>query len=265
MAGRLSGKVAIVTGAGAGIGRAVANRFAAEGAAVVIAEVDPTAGRDAETEILAAAGKALFVPTDVSKLHDLQTVVQKTTATFGALHILVNNAAVGTNRSGSEILEEDYERVMGVNHKGALFASIYAAQAMSADVGGVILNISSVTALVGLPNFALYASSKGAMLSMTKALAIDLAPRKIRVNAICPGSIHTKLLDAALQSFPDEGARNRFVASLGIIHPLGRVGEPQEIASLALFLASDEASFVTGATYVADGGYLARGAMPCTT
>jgi NAD(P)-dependent dehydrogenase (short-subunit alcohol dehydrogenase family) len=249
---RLQGRAAIVTGAGSGIGRAIAERFAAEGARVLVAEIDESAGRDCAEQIAARGGEALFHPTDMADSESVQRMVARATASFGGLHILVNNAAAFVFGRIEEVSRDDWERVFGVNVIGYADAVREVLPAFRSGGGGVIVNIASVSSFIAQPAFIPYNASKGAVLQLTRCLAMDLAPDDIRVNAICPGAIHTQATERHIASLgldPERAYADFASAAL-----LKRLGRPEEVAAAALFLASDESSYMTGAHLVIDGG-----------
>jgi glucose 1-dehydrogenase len=248
---RLKDKVAIVTGAAHGIGLATARQYVAEGARVTIADVDAAAGEAAAR----ALGNARFVATDVGDAASAENVVAETCRAFGDLDILVNNAGIIHGADFLDLTESDFDRVLRVNLKGAFLVGQAAARRMVAQVragkrAGAIINMSSVNAVVAIANHTPYCVSKGGIDQLTKVMALALAPYGIRVNAIGPGSIMTDILKAVAT---DKEAKRRILART----PLGRIGEPDEIASIAVFLASQEASYITGETIYADGGRLA--------
>jgi NAD(P)-dependent dehydrogenase (short-subunit alcohol dehydrogenase family) len=253
-AARLAGKVAIVTGCGRGIGRAIVERFAAEGAAVVGTQRTPGEGRELCAELAARGAEADFVPADVRDPAAVGRVVEHTLERFGRLDVLVNNAAVGLLRSVVDTTDEQYTEVLDTNLRG-IFVWCRAALPPMLDAGsGSVVNIGSVAATVGFADDAAYCASKGAVLALTKQMAIDYSRRGVRVNCISPGFIETDQMTAYLASHVDPDARR---AELDRLHPIGRVGRPAEVAAVAAFLASDDASFVTGADVVVDGGLLA--------
>jgi NAD(P)-dependent dehydrogenase (short-subunit alcohol dehydrogenase family) len=248
---QLENKVAIVTGAAHGIGLAIAKRYVAEGARVIIADVDSAAG---EAAAGALGGNCRFVATDVGDAHQAETVVAQANSAFGGLDILVSNAGIIHAADFLDLAEADFDRVLRVNLKGAFLVGQAAAKRMVAQVQagkppGCIINMSSINAVVAIPNHAPYCVSKGGLDQLTKVMALSLAPYGIRVNAIGPGSIMTDILKAVAT---DQEAKRRILART----PLGRIGEPDEIAAIAVFLASPGASYITGQTIYADGGRL---------
>jgi NAD(P)-dependent dehydrogenase (short-subunit alcohol dehydrogenase family) len=254
---QLQDKVAIITGAASGIGRATALRFAGEGATLVIADINELQGRAVAAEILAGGGRAVFEPADVTRADDCKRVAARAVRDFGGIHILFNNAGIIRRASVVELSETDWDRVMEVNVKAIFLMSREAIPVMERNGGGSIINTASGWGLAGGARAAVYCASKGAVVLLTKAMAIDHGPQNIRVNCICPGDTDTAMLhnEAAQLGEPD----NRFMAE-SAKRPLGRVGRPEEIAQAALYLASDAASFVTGTALVVDGGGLAGSA-----
>ena len=252
---RLQDKVAIVTGAARGIGFAIARRFLEEGARVVVADIDDEAGPRAVAQ-LKPHGPVEFVECDVGERLDVRNLIAATVDAFGDINILVNNAAVVAAADVLELDEADFDRVIRTNLKGAFLCSQAAARFMverieAGSAPGVIVNLSSVNAVFAIANQVPYSASKGGINQLTKAMALALAQYGIRVNAIGPGSIMTEMLQSVLDA--DAGARSRILSRT----PLGRIGNPREVAAIAAFLASDEASYVTGQTVYADGGRLA--------
>ncbi len=248
--GKLDNKIAIVTGGARGIGLAIAKRYVAEGARVVIADIDDKAG---EASAAALGGNCRFVKTDVGEVGDARRLVAEAHA-FGGIDILVNNAGIVHSADLLDISEADFDRVLRVNLKGAFLVGQAAARQMVAQVRagrapGTIINMSSINAVVAIPNQVPYCVSKGGLDQLTKVMALSLAPYGIRVNAIGPGSIMTEILQAVAT---DTDAKRRLLART----PLGRIGEPEEIAAVALFLASADASYLTGQTIYVDGGRL---------
>jgi NAD(P)-dependent dehydrogenase (short-subunit alcohol dehydrogenase family) len=249
--GRLSGKVALVTGAGSGIGRAIAIAFAEQGARVALVGRRKLALEQVAAEI---GENAIAIPGDVSKCEDIERVVTATVAQFGHLHILVNNAArlaAGTAESHSEA---EWDETFDTNVRGLWLLSRVALPHMRKAGNGSIINISSVLGLVGAKNRVAYAASKGAVTLMTKAMALDHAHEQIRVNAICPGIVDTELVAQFINNALDpEATRKQRIA----LHPMGRFGQPEDIAHAAVYLASDESAWVTGIAMPVDGGYSA--------
>lgn len=252
--GILNGKVAIVTGGASGIGRATAMLFAREGASVTIADVDEKLGQEAVQEIVHHRGLAAFEKVDVTAAVDCRQLVELTGKRFGGLHILVNDVGVIRRASVVELTEAEWDRVMDVNVKSVFLLSKFAIPLLARSGGGSIVNLASGWGLAGGPRAAAYCASKGAVVLLTKAMAIDHAGQNIRVNCVCPGDTDTPLLreearqmGKASESFLTESARR----------PLRRVGRPEEIAQAVLYLASDASSFVTGTAHVVDGGGLA--------
>ncbi|MCT9098105.1 SDR family NAD(P)-dependent oxidoreductase [Haloarchaeobius sp. HME9146] len=251
MSGRLTDTVALVTGAASGNGRAIARRFAEEGASVTVADlqVEPRLGGDPTHEVIEAeGGTAQFVETDVTDIDALRNAVDQTVEAFGSLDVMVNNAGVDRQLPIEEASEEDFEFLMDINVKGVYFGSQVAIQTMlDQDEGGRIINMSSIGGIRGLPNSSLYCTSKGAVTNLTRELAVEHGENDIRVNALNPGFIET----AMTQEDGDTAG--------GILEqtPLGRAGQPEEVADAALFLASEESSFMTGHNLVLDGGFTA--------
>ena len=240
----------MVTGAGSGIGRAIALRLAAEGAHIAIADVDEKGATDTASEICAAGRVALVLPADVANSSDVRRAVAGALARFGRIHVLINNAGINIARPVEEFGDDDWRRITGINLDGVWFFCRYTIPHMVEQGGGAIVNVASVGAFQASHNRAPYMATKGAVVSLTQALALDFADRNIRVNAVAPGVIETAM-----------GARWRAEAanrrSVTFLTPMGRFGRPEEIAAAAAFLASADASFITGETLVADGGLLA--------
>ena len=248
---RLVDKVAIVTGAASGIGRASAVLFAREGAKVAIVDIDAHGVAETLRVIESEGGKADCVVADVSKEEDAARIAERTSNAFGRIDILFNNAAVSSFKSVIETDEAEIDRVMNVNVKGMFFCSKAVIPHLHVAGGGSIVNTSSITGIVGAPGMAVYSASKGAIITFTRTLALEQAESGIRVNCICPASIDTPMLTTAFERTQDPTeARAQNVKR----HPLGRLGTAEDVAYLALFLASDEASFITGGTFVIDGG-----------
>ncbi|MEP1207588.1 MAG: SDR family oxidoreductase [Rhizobiaceae bacterium] len=250
---RFSGKTAIVTGAAQGIGYAIAHRFLSEGAQVVIADIDDEKGEEVEEE-LSKLGNITYISADVGERLDVHNLVAASVDAYGDIDILVNNAGIVIGGDFLEISEKDFDEVMRVNLKGAFLCSQSVAKLMIKRVQnggppGCIINMSSVNAKLAVPSQIPYTISKGGVRQLTNVLAQYLAPHGIRVNAIGPGSVATEMLDTVISN-PD--AKEKILART----PIGRVGEPAEIAAIAAFLASDDSGYVTGQTIYADGGRL---------
>lgn len=257
--GRLAGKVALVTGGGSGIGRAAALRFASEGAAVAVLDLREDAAAETAALITKQDGQALAVTADVSVAAQVEEAVTRAAAEFGRLDVVYNNAGVGSRGSVAVAEEDDWDLSLGVNAKGTFLVSRAALRHMDPAEGETasIINQGSVAGLVGVPNFAAYCAAKGAVIALTRSMAIDLAPRRIRVNVICPGTVFTPLMEPMLRARGD-GDMAAGLARTLVKYPIGRLGTPEEIASVALFLACDDASFMTGSVLTADGGMTAQ-------
>ncbi len=251
---RFDNKVALVTGAAKGIGAGIAERFAEAGAAVVAFDVDGPGAR-AMAGKLCARGRALAIEGDVSREDDVRRAVERTVAEFGSLDVLVNNAGIEVAGTIPDYTSEQWDRQLNVNLKGAFLFAKYAIPRMRGR-GGAIVNISSVHSFVSYPGNAAYDASKAGMVALTRTLALDHGRDGIRVNAICPGYIDTPLMEEWLVTMPDREEAMRQVLAA---HPLGRIGTPRDIAEAALFLASDAASFISGAALVVDGAMTVAG------
>ena len=252
----LSGKTAVVTGSGSGIGEAIARLFARQGARVALLDVDGTAAASVAESIRTSGGTAESWPCDVSNARQVQVAFADVVGRFGRLDILVNNAGVAQVGDVMATSEEDLDRVYRVNVKGVYLCSRAALPSMLAQGGGVILNLASIASVIGVPERFAYSMSKGAVLTMTLSIAVDYVKRNIRCNCICPARIHTPFVDGYVAAhYPGREAET--LARLAEYQPVGRMGRPDEVAALALYLCSDEASFVTGAAYPIDGGVLA--------
>lgn len=251
MAGRLEGKVAIVTGAGAGFGEAIARAYTAEGAAVIVADVHKGDGEDVAETIERTGGKARFVAADVSKGTDVARLVSEAQSAFGGLDIFVSNAGVA--QAGDRLEETDeatFDRLFAVNVKGIYWAAHHAVPVFKAQKRGCFINTASTAGTRPRPRGAWYAASKGAVVTLTKAMAVELAPHNIRVNAISPVAAETQLLIDSVGGTLSDKVRETMIGTI----PLGRFATPTDIARAALFLASDDAAFVTGVNLPIDGG-----------
>lgn len=255
--GRLEGKVAIVTGAGSGIGAAAARLFAAEGAGVGVADLRAEAAEAVAAEITEAGGEAIAIAGDVGSDDGARAIVAATFGAWGRLDALYNNAGVDATGDVLDVTEEDWDRCFDVNVKGTWLCSKHAVPVMERGGGGAIVNQGSVAALVGIRRFAAYCAAKGAVVSLTRAMALDLAPQGIRVNCICPGTVLTPLMETMIRQ-RGNGDLDRGIAMTVEKYPIGRLGAPEEIARVALFLVSDDAAFVTGSVHAADGGMTAQ-------
>ncbi len=249
---RLQEKVVIITGAGSGIGRASALRFAEEGAAVMVADIRPQLAEETISLIRQKGRPAEAVLTDVRKAADVQKMVEKTLATFGKIDILFNNAGVFISKNVIEISEEEWDWVMDINLKGVFLGCKYVLPEMVRRCSGVIINTASTSGLEGNGAAAAYNASKGGVVLLTKNIALDFAPYGIRAVAICPGVTDTSIGEHCVEGWNQhrQQAAMRLAAAA---HPLGRVAQPEEIANFVLFLASDEASFISGAALPIDG------------
>jgi meso-butanediol dehydrogenase / (S,S)-butanediol dehydrogenase / diacetyl reductase len=249
---RLEGKRAVVTGAGAGIGRSIALRLASEGARVALADVDEAAAEKVASEI---DGETLVRRTDVTRAEEVEELVASAVEAWGGLDVMVNNAGVGVAATVVDTTEQDYERVMDVCVRGTLLGMKYAIPAIRDAGGGSVINMSSVAALVGITDRAVYSAAKGAILSMTRAAAIDHVGEGVRVNCIAPGTVDTPWIDRITSGYDDpEEARAKMQAR----QPHSRFVTPEEIAAMAAYLASDEAASCIGACMIVDGGVTAR-------
>jgi NAD(P)-dependent dehydrogenase (short-subunit alcohol dehydrogenase family) len=252
MPGKLEDKVAIVTGAASGIGRATALLFAAEGARVVAADWEEEKGQRVAHEILERGGDAIFVQADVSSPDDVKRIVDKAVEAYGHLDIIFNNAGVeGDQAQTADCTLENWDRVIGINLKGVFLGMKYAIPEMLKNGGGAIINNASVAGIVGFQGIPAYCASKGGVIQLTKTAALEYAKQGIRVNAICPGVILTPMVERFVGG---DGDRQKAFEAL---EPVGRFGRPEEVAQLALFLASEDSSFCTGAPFVVDGGFVA--------
>ena len=247
----LENKVAIITGAGSGIGKAMSLLYAAKGAKIVVSDIDEKGGNETVSEIKAKGGEAFFVKADTSKPEDNKNVVGQAVKQFGGLHIAVNNAGIGGPLAPTgEYPIDGWDKVISINLSGVFYGLRYQIPAMLSSGGGSIVNVASILGKVGTKNSSAYVAAKHGVIGLTEAAALEYADKKIRINAIGPGYIMTPLIEKSL----DEAAIKALVG----LHPIGRLGTSEEVAELALWLNSDKASFVTGAYYNVDGGYLAQ-------
>ena len=256
--GRLAGKTALVTGGGGGIGRESALRFAREGARVVVVDANPGAGNETVAQVTRAGGTAAFVAADVTVSADVAAMIRAAEDRFGALHVLFNNAGIFPDEDGSVVdtPEAVFDRVIAVNLKGVFLGCKHGIPALLRAGGGSIINTASFVAVMGAATSqSAYTASKGAVLALTREIAVEYARRGIRANALCPGPVNTPLLASLLA---DPAARARRMVHI----PLGRLMEPREVAAAALYLASDDASCVTGTTFLVDGGITAAYVTP---
>ncbi len=246
----LNNRTAIITGAGSGIGKAIALLMAREGANVVVSDISDKNGNAAVEELKKSGARAIYVKADSSSAKDNEALVAAAVKEFGGLHIAVNNAGIGGPLGPTgEYPIEGWQKVIDINLSGVFYGMRYQIPAMLKAGGGSIVNIASILGMAGTKGSPAYVAAKHGVVGLTKAAALDYADKKIRINAVGPGYINTPLLDAL-----DDDARNALVG----LHPIGRLGGSEEIAELALWLASEKASFVTGSYYAADGGYLAQ-------
>ncbi len=249
--GSLKDKVAIITGSGSGIGRAAAILYASEGAKVVVSDINEEHGNAVVAEILKAGGQAFFIKADTSKAEDNQNLVEQTVLKYGALHIAVNNAGIGGTLSNLVDYPIDgWQKVIDTNLSGVFYGLKYQIPAMLKAGGGSVVNIASILGAAGTKFSPAYVTAKHGLVGLTKAAALEYADQKIRVNSVGPGYIKTPMVMNAL----DEATLKAIVG----LHPIGRLGESEEIAELILWLGSDKSSFVTGSYYPIDGGYLAQ-------
>lgn len=246
----LKDKVALVTGGASGIGRAIAVLYAAEGAKVVISDIDENGGNETVSEITSKGGEALFVKADSSKAEDNKNIVDQAVNKYGALHVAVNNAGIGGPLGPTgEYTIEGWDKVIAINLSGVFYGLRYQIPAIIAAGGGSIVNMASILGQAGTKNSPAYVAAKHGVVGLTKAAALDHATQNVRINSIGPGYITTPLITNSL----DEETVNALIT----LHPMGRLGTAEEVAEMALWLNSDKASFVTGAYYNVDGGYLA--------
>jgi NAD(P)-dependent dehydrogenase (short-subunit alcohol dehydrogenase family) len=254
---RFEGKVAVVTGGGSGIGRATCLRFAEEGASVAVAEIEESRGKAVADEISKAGGKARFVRTNVADETSVAAAVSEIAKAFGRIDVLVNNAAVFVLK-GIDASVEEWRKILDINVMGPALMAKHVVPVMRKSGGGAIVNLGSISSFIAQPQFVTYNTTKTAVLGMTRCMAMDLAPDNIRVNAVCPGTVWTpSVMDRAGKEGLDRKAADAD-PKWGGSHMIKRIADPREIANAILFLASDEASFVTAAPLMVDGGYVAQ-------
>ena len=260
MTGRLEGKRVIVTGAASGLGRGAALRFAEEGALVACVDLRLDAAESTAEAIAAAGGRAVAVAADVAEEDSVESMTATAVEHFGGIDVVYANAGINIVGRAADVELEDWSRVIAVNLTGVFLTAKHSIRQMVAQgTGGSIINQASIAALRGSKAGAAYAAAKGGVVSMSRQMAVDYGPDGIRVNAVCPGTVPTPLVDATYEArselfgVPSEDATAATIAR----HPLGRMGEPRDIANIALFLASDDSTWVTGGTFIADGGFTA--------
>lgn len=255
--GLVSGKTALVTGAGAGIGRATSLKFAKEGAKVVVSDIEVDLGEETTRLVHESGGEAIFVRADTSKQEDIEALIAATVDAFGSLDCACNNAGIeGKIVPFAEQTLENYDAIMNVNARGTFMCLKAEIREMLTSGGGAIVNLASIAGLIGFPGLAPYVASKHAVNGLTKNAALEYSKEGIRVNSICPGGIDTRMLD----SLADQATAGAQSSSdmMAPLHPLGRIGTPDEVAELIVWLSSPAASFVTGANIPIDGGYVAQ-------
>lgn len=257
MAGRLAGKVAVVTGGSSGIGRATAQIFAREGAKVVVADVGVEGGAETVRLINGSGGEATFVQTDVAQPADAEAMVKKAVEIYGRLDCAFNNAGIeGVVQPTVDYGEADWDRVISINLTGVWLCMKYELQQMLTQGSGAIVNTASIAGLVGLPGFSAYVAAKHGVNGLTKTAALEYAKSGIRVNAVCPGPVQTPLVDKVLAAQPELG--DQIIKAIEAREPVGRMGQPEEIAEAVVWLCSDAASFVTGTAMSVDGGFVTQ-------
>ncbi len=249
---RLDGKIAIVTGSGMGIGQSTVLALAREGAKVTVSDINDEAGESTAAQIRADGGDAFYQHADVSVTADMQRLIDATVARYGKLNVLVNNAGVAIPGTAADISEDNWNKLINIHLSGTWRGMKFAIPHMIAAGGGSIINMSSVQALVGFPGWSAYAAAKGGIMSLTQQAAIDYGPKNVRINAIAPGSILTPMNEKRLAEETDNP--EELLAMWNSWHALDRMGRPEEVANLIVFLASDESSFITGAIIKVDGG-----------
>ena len=251
MGGRIEGKAAAVTGAASGMGRAIARRFAAEGASVAVLDCDREGAEETTKMITDEGGKAILVPTDVTEESSVESAVGATVKEFGKLDIFINNAGIVIMANAADTTIEDWDRVHNVNLRGVFLCCKYAIPHMREQGGGAIVNIASISSFVSIPMHAAYSASKAGLLGLTRDIAVSHGPENIRANCVCPTSTDTPLIRKA-------GACRGALKRMAKMHPLRRISEPEDIANACLFLASDEARCITGIALPVDAGWTAQ-------
>jgi NAD(P)-dependent dehydrogenase (short-subunit alcohol dehydrogenase family) len=250
---KLAGKIALVTGGGGGIGRATSLAYAREGAKVAVVDVNGLAARDVAEAVASLGGEAIGIETDVSRDDQVAAMVEKVVAHFGRLDIAFNNAGIDIEHEPlAKTTEETFDKLMSVNVKGVFLCMKYEIQQMLLQGGGAIVNTSSIGGLIGAPRQPIYGATKHAVLGMTKAAAVEYGRKGIRINAVCPGIIRTEMTERAIARDP------RRQAYIEQAHPIGRLGEAEDIARSVVFLSSDDAAFIIGHSLAVDGGFTAR-------
>jgi NAD(P)-dependent dehydrogenase (short-subunit alcohol dehydrogenase family) len=250
---RLKDKVSIITGAGSGLGKEMALLFAREGSKVVVAELKEESGKRVAEKIRRQGGSALFVQVDVSRASDAERMTQETLKAYGRIDVLVNNAGINPSRTSlADTSEEHWDLTLTVNLKGVFLCSKYVLPPMVRQGGGSIIHIASAAGLIGCSSRAAYSASKGGVVGLTRSMAVDYAPQGVRVNSICPGFIETELTHSYFENIRQDEKRWQHIIEL---HALNRIGVPSDVAHAALFLASDESSWITGLNLAVDGGF----------
>jgi NAD(P)-dependent dehydrogenase (short-subunit alcohol dehydrogenase family) len=255
---RLQGKVALITGSGRGQGRTAAILFAKEGAVIVVNDVNVKCGQETVEMIKDVGSEAIFVEADISKTADVQKMIDAATNSFGKLDVLYNNAGVFWPHKGdvpvTELDEDIWDKVLSINLKGVYLCCKYGIRELIRNQGGSVINMASIAGIIGADTAQAYVAAKGGVISLTRSLAVQYAPHHVRANVICPGAMDTPMLDDVLRD-PTYWYTKEQITEF---YPLGKIGAPEDVAYLAVYLASEESSFVTGSVFVVDGGYTAR-------